>query len=125
MVNELSIFEIMSHDRREKPFSSAFIRKFVMDNMPELHRKELHKAVSFLKEKGCKEVYLFGSLVTGKCHENSDIDLGVKGVPEEKYLSIGAELMFLLKIPFDLVNFDISYDFYKELKRYKEIIKIG
>jgi len=125
MDNELSVSEIMSHTGRKKPFSSSFIRKFIMDNIPEIHRKELEKAVSFLKDKGCKEIYLFGSLVTGKYHENSDIDIGIKGVPEEKYLSIGAELMFLLKIPCDLVNFDVSNDFYNELKKYKELVKIG
>jgi len=125
MISELSVSEIMSHNKKAKPFSSSFLRKYVMDNIPEKHKKELQKAVIFLKKKGCKEVYLFGSLVTGKCHENSDIDLGVKGVPDGIYLSLYGDLMCNIKIPIDLVNFDVSNDFYKELRSYKELIKIG
>ena len=125
MDGELSISEIMSHNRRKKPFSSSFLKKYVMDNMPDKHKKELQKAVIFLKSKGCKEVYLFGSLVTGKYHENSDIDLGVKGIPDGIYLSLYGDLMCNIKIPVDLVNFDVSNEFYKELRSYKELVKIG
>jgi predicted nucleotidyltransferase len=125
MADELSVSEIMSHTARRKPFSSAFIRKFIMDNIPDTHKNELQKAVIFLKGKGCKEVFLFGSLVTGKCHENSDIDIGIKGVPKGIYLSLYGHLLCDMNIPFDLVNFDVSNDFYNELKGYKELIKIG
>jgi len=123
MTGELSVTEIMSH--KKKPFSSAFIRRFVMNNIPEPYKTELNKAVIYLKKKGCKQIYLFGSLVTGNNNEYSDIDIGVKGVPNGKFLSIYGYLLCNLKVPVDLINFDCNNNFYKELKEYKELIKIG
>ena len=125
------VSEIMSQNTNKKAnvvFSSVIPEKtykYVMENMPESYKKELNKALNFLKEKGCKEVYLFGSLVTGKIHENTDIDIGIKGVPDGKYLSLYADLMFNIKIPFDLLDFDCNEVFFNSLKQYNEIIKIG
>lgn len=39
-----------------------------------------------LFRKDCSEWYLFGSHVTGEANENSDIDIGVKGLPVRKFL---------------------------------------
>jgi len=98
---------------------------YIMENIPKKYKEEINKAVKLLKEEGCEEVYLFGSLVTGKNNENSDIDIGIKGIPDGKYLSLGANLMFTIKTPFDLIDFDCNVDFFNSLKRYNEIIRIG
>jgi predicted nucleotidyltransferase len=50
-------------------------------NIPQKYRKDIETAVWVLKKEGCKSLYLFGSPVTGKNHDNSDIDIGIKGLP--------------------------------------------
>jgi predicted nucleotidyltransferase len=51
-------------------------------NIPAKYRKDIELATDLLKNEGCKNIYLFGSLITGKIHENSDIDIGIKGLPK-------------------------------------------
>ncbi|MDR1150280.1 MAG: nucleotidyltransferase domain-containing protein [Clostridiales bacterium] len=34
-------------------------------------------ATNLLKNKGCEFVFLFGSLIKGKIHEDSDIDIDI------------------------------------------------
>jgi predicted nucleotidyltransferase len=49
------------------------------------YQKDIEIATNLLKEKGCQSIYLFGSLVTEKNHDNSDIDIGIKGLPKGKF----------------------------------------
>lgn len=52
------------------------------------------KAAEFLAGKyGVTRAVLFGSLPEGRFREGSDIDLGVEGLPKEKYIGalVGAE----------------------------------
>ena len=44
--------------------------------IPEKYQDDIKKAAFLLKNEGCKDIFLFGSLVTGKFHQNSDIDIG-------------------------------------------------
>jgi len=44
-------------------------------NIPSKYKKDVETAASLLKDEGCQSIYLFGSLVTGKIHQNSDIDI--------------------------------------------------
>ena len=53
--------------------------------IPQKYESDIKKASNFLKNEGCKSIYLFGSMVTGKIHDDSDIDIGVKGFPPEKF----------------------------------------
>jgi predicted nucleotidyltransferase len=55
------------------------------DKIPERYRGDIKKSYDCLKKYGCKSVYLFGSLVTGKIHDDSDIDIGIKGLPPENF----------------------------------------
>ena len=82
-------------------------------------------AISLLKDEGCESIYLFGSLVTGDFHENSDIDLGVTGLEPSLYFRTCSKLSNILKNQFDLVDFDVNQDFLKLLKSIDEIIQIG
>jgi predicted nucleotidyltransferase len=54
-------------------------------NIPSKYRKDIEIATNLLKKEGCQSIFLFGSLVTGKIHDNSDIDIGIKGLPEGKF----------------------------------------
>jgi predicted nucleotidyltransferase len=53
---------------------------------------------------GATKVILFGSLLTNKFHENSDIDLAVSGLTENRYFQAVGCLLGLGEFKFDLVE---------------------
>ena len=85
----------------------------------------LTTATKLLKDAGCTEVFLFGSQATGNATVNSDVDLGVKGLPSTLFFRIHSDLEEVLKMPVDLVDFDYQKDFYEMLSRIGELKKIG
>ena len=85
----------------------------------------LAKATNILKNAGCKEIYLFGSQATGKANDNSDVDLGVKGLPPKLFFRMHSDLEEALNMPVDLVDFDYQKDFFDLLQRVGELKKIG
>ena len=93
--------------------------------IPEKYRLDIEKAASFLKEEGCSEIFLFGSLITGKYTCSSDIDLGVMGLPPKKYIRTCSKLSNILESEFDLVDFDENEGLYDLLHSIGEIVKIG
>jgi predicted nucleotidyltransferase len=94
-------------------------------NIPLKYRQDIENATKMLKNEGCEAVYLFGSLVTGKNNENSDIDLGIKGFPAEKFFKLYSRLYFDFENKIDLVDFDSDEDFYSMLNRIGEVVQIG
>ncbi|MCL1865680.1 MAG: nucleotidyltransferase domain-containing protein [Spirochaetes bacterium] len=94
-------------------------------NIPQKYQKDIEIAISILKNEGCQSIYLFGSLVTGKNHDGSDIDIGIKGLPKGKFFEVYSKLYFDLENNIDLVNFDANSDFYSMLDRIGEVIQIG
>lgn len=50
--------------------------------LPEIYHKDIRRAVEILKEAGCTDVNLFGSLTTGKNRDGSDINLAIRGCPK-------------------------------------------
>jgi predicted nucleotidyltransferase len=94
-------------------------------NIPPKYRKDIDIATNLLKNEGCKSIFLFGSLVTGKIHDNSDIDIGIKGLPKGKFLDVYSRLYFDIESKIDLVDFDVNFDFYSMLNRIGEVIQIG
>lgn len=85
----------------------------------------LAKATNILKNAGCTEIYLFGSQATGNANDNSDVDLGVKGLPPKLFFRMHSDLEEALKMPVDLVDFDYQKDFFDLLQRVGELKKIG
>ena len=96
-----------------------------MINIPEKYREDIKKAHFFLKNEGCKSVFLFGSLVTGNIHDNSDIDIGIKGLPPEKFFKVYSKLYMNLNNEFHLVDFDYENDFYSLLSKHGEVVEVG
>jgi len=94
-------------------------------NIPSEYQKDIDIAINFLRNEGCQSVYLFGSLVTGKIHQNSDIDIGIKGLPPERFIRVYAKLDNNLSNTVDLVDFDENDKFYNLLDSLGEIVKIG
>ena len=95
-----------------------------MDKIPEKYHEDIKKANIFLKNEGCKTVFLFGSMVSGKIHENSDIDIGIKGLPPEKFFKVYSKLYVDLDNEFHLVDFDSENDFFSLLNKHGEVIEV-
>jgi predicted nucleotidyltransferase len=94
-------------------------------NIPAKYRKDVEIATNLLKNEGCQSIFLFGSLVTGKIHDDSDIDIGIKGLPKGKFLDVYSRLYFDIENSIDLVDFDTDHDFYSMLDRIGELVQIG
>jgi predicted nucleotidyltransferase len=94
-------------------------------NIPLEYQKDIEVATGLLKREGCQSVYLFGSLVTGKNHDESDIDIGIKGLPKGKYFETCAKVYFAVDNDIDIVDFDSNVDFYTLLNKQGEVIEIG
>ena len=93
--------------------------------IPQKYRKDIENATNLLKIEGCQSIYLFGSLVTGKIHENSDIDIGIKGLPKGKFFDICAKIYLTVDNKIDIVDFDNAQDLFSILNRHDEVIEIG
>ena len=85
----------------------------------------LNKITDILKNEGCSEVFLFGSHVTGRANEDSDIDVGVKGLDPSKFFSVYAKLDSEIDSKIDFVDFDEQSEFFNFLSSIGEIRKIG
>lgn len=85
--------------------------------IPLEYREDIDKAVRILKAEGCKEVYLFGSLVEGRFNESSDIDLAIKGCPKGKFFKILGKLLLELNHSVDLINLDRKNDFAQYIEK--------
>jgi predicted nucleotidyltransferase len=97
----------------------------LVKDVPQVYQDDIQTAVNILKQAGCAEVYLFGSLVTGNIHESSDIDLGIKGLPPEEFFKTYSKLYLNLSHKVDLVDFDDKQDFHALLERFAEVKKIA
>jgi predicted nucleotidyltransferase len=93
--------------------------------IPSKYRQDIESAADLLKDEGCEAVFLFGSLVTGKIRDDSDIDIGVKGLPKGKFLKLFSQLYFDFENKIDLVDFDANSDFYSMLNKIGEVVEIG
>jgi len=94
-------------------------------NIPKKYRQDIENATNLLKNEGCEAVFLFGSLVTGKTRDDSDIDIGIKGLPKGKFFKVYSRLYFDIENKIDLVDFDKNSDFYAMLSSIGEVVQIG
>jgi predicted nucleotidyltransferase len=95
-----------------------------LSKIPEKYRPDVEKAFFCLKEEGCTSVFLFGSLVTGKYNDSSDIDLGIMGLAPQKYIRTYSKLNNIIKNRFDLIDFDENKDLYDLLHSIGEVEEI-
>ena len=97
----------------------------VLENVPIRYREDIRKAAQLLRNEGCETVYLFGSMVTGKTHANSDIDIGVKGLPPENFFKTYSKLYMGFDNEINLVDFDRDGQLFSLLERLDEVVEIG
>jgi predicted nucleotidyltransferase len=94
-------------------------------DIPSKYRKDIEIALNLLKNEGCQSIYLFGSMITGNIHQNSDIDIGIKGLPPGKFFRVYAQLDNNVSNEIDLVDFDENNKFYNLLYSLGEVVEIG
>jgi predicted nucleotidyltransferase len=92
--------------------------------IPEAFQPDIERAVKILKDGGCTEVFLFGSLAEGCSRPDSDIDLAVRGCPPRAFFRIYGELMDRLEHKVDLVDLDVSHPFTKYLAGAGEMLRL-
>lgn len=85
------------------------------EKLAKLTRQAKEKAKAAAEQLACryrvKRVYLFGSLAMGGFDEESDIDLAVYGLPDEKYLkAYGLAESITLPFKVDLVSLESAVD---------------
>ena len=77
-----------------------------LENLPISYKRDIKKAIKILKENNSKEIFIFGSLVNGNYNENSDIDIAVRGLSQDKFYKVASILLFELENEFDLIDLD-------------------
>lgn len=92
---------------------------------PEAFRDGAERAVRILREEGCGEIYLFGSVAAGAAGEASGIDLGIREYPREKFFHIYGRLLTELDHGMDLVDFGAESKMFDVLSSLGEVRRVG
>ncbi|HEY73729.1 MAG: hypothetical protein B6I35_11190 [Anaerolineaceae bacterium 4572_32.2] len=93
--------------------------------LPDTYQKNIRRAASIIREVGCTDVFLFGSLTAGEIRDKSDIDLAIRGCPKGKFFHLLGRLLLELDYPVDLVNLDRPDAFGRYLEKEGELVPIG
>ena len=93
--------------------------------LSESYQSNVRRAVGLLKEVGCTDIFLFGSLATGKIGDKSDIDLAIRGCPKGEFFHLLGRLLLELDYPVDLVNLDRQDAFVHYLEKEGELLQVG
>ena len=83
-------------------------------------QNEINQAAAILRAAGCSECYVFGSIADGRVHENSDIDIAVRGLPPEKFYYVYGQLSGNI----DLVDLDDGSRFSQKLQQRGAMIRV-
>jgi len=98
--------------------------QFVMD-FPEKYRLDIEKAIFLLKQIGCKEIYLFGSVAQGSYRDNSDLDFAVRGCPADKFYYAVGKLLSELNHSSDLIDLERDKRFSAFLQENGDLIRVA
>jgi predicted nucleotidyltransferase len=93
--------------------------------LPARYHADIERAVHILKEGGCREVFLFGSLATGEFGNTPDIDLAVTGCPKGTFFQLAGKLAWELEHAFGLVDLESDDLFSQYLRKRGGLIKVG
>jgi predicted nucleotidyltransferase len=88
---------------------------------------KLPRAVALLRRLGVERIWLFGSLATGATHEDSDVDLMVKGLPSAERTKAWLDLEELFETSVDLVPEEVASGTFREAAQRgrREITSLG
>ena len=96
-----------------------------LSNIPHRYREDIKRAITILKEAGCKEVFLFGSIAEGDIEETSDIDLAIRGCPQGMFFRLLGKLMLELNHSVDLIDLDKQKDFGEYLEKEGPLLHVA
>jgi len=88
-------------------------------------QEDIELAKQILLRFGCREVYVFGSLVEGDFDENSDIDIAVVGLAKSRFFAAYGELMEQLRRSVDLIGLDYDDDFSRRVRDTRKIERVA
>ena len=83
------------------------------------------KAGEVLLAEGASEVYVLGSVITGRFREGSDIDLAVRGLPPERFYRAMGLAGNVLDRPLTLVDLDEDTPFTRYLETQGALQRVG
>lgn len=83
------------------------------------------EAARILRAQGAREVYLFGSVATGRARDGSDVDLAVVGLPPERFFRALGLAADALDRPLSLVDLDEDTPFTRYLKTEEALQRVG
>lgn len=89
------------------------------------HASELDRIIEILQAEGCREVYLFGSVATGKAGPGSDIDIGIRDYPKDRFFRIYGRLLTEVECNTDLVDFEQQAALFSLLSEIGEVRRIA
>jgi predicted nucleotidyltransferase len=98
--------------------------KYDIEQIPPSHRPDVKKAVQILKQAGCREIFLFGSIVTGPITLKSDIDLAVKGIPPASFFDVYGKLIGDLDHPVDLIDLESGDRFAEHIQTEGQLYRV-
>ena len=90
-----------------------------------LYKVDLERAVRILQEEGCRGIYLFGSGATGDAGPDSDIDIGIRDYPRERFFHIYGRLLTEVEHETDLIDFGHQTALFSLLSDIGEVRRIA
>ncbi|MCL4537322.1 MAG: nucleotidyltransferase domain-containing protein [Nitrospirae bacterium] len=80
-------------------------RRELKENLRQKALQRLEQAVRLLYSEGAEDVYVFGSVLRPlEFNEHSDVDIAVKGIPEDRRVFVTVSLEGIFgEVPFDIV----------------------
>lgn len=83
------------------------------------------EAAAVLRELGATEVYVFGSVATGKQRPDSDLDMAVTGIPPARYFTAASRASEAAGREVDLVDLDDETPMVRFLKGSGDLVRVG
>ena len=93
--------------------------------IPDEYRADVARAVEICKEEGCGDVFVFGSVASGRFRSRSDLDIGVRGCPPRRFYRLLGRLMDELTHPVDLVDLDLEVRVAEFLEHEGQLVHVG
>jgi len=84
--------------------------------------KLLKKGSPVFRKYNVNQVYIFGSVISGRCSKHSDIDLFVPSLPNDQYWQFRHELEEAVQLPIDLYTESDDPVFVRKIKERGEKI---
>jgi predicted nucleotidyltransferase len=95
-----------------------------MNTIPELFLPHVNRAAEILKDAGCHECFIFGSIAEGRSTAESDIDIAIRGLPPEKFFAVYGQLSRQVPLEIDLVDLDDGSRFSQKLVSREAMLRV-